>query len=75
MPFGTAWNTAANYGKQKSCSRWGSEQPKVLMASTIEIPYANVGTVTVTAENARAFGKDLAQALRRYLQDSENKRN
>ncbi|UCE47286.1 MAG: hypothetical protein JSW47_16985 [Phycisphaerales bacterium] len=75
LPFGTGWNTAANYGKQKSCSRWGAEQPGVLMASTIEIPYANVGTVTVTAENARAFGKDLAQALRRYLLDSEDKRN
>jgi len=75
LPFGTAWNTGANYGKLKSCSRWGAEQPGVLMASTIEIPYANVGAVTVTAENARAFGKDLARALRRYLQDSENKKN
>jgi predicted deacylase len=75
LPFGTAWNTASNYGKQKSCSRWASEQPGVLMASTIEIPYANVGTVTVTAENARAFGRDLARALRFYLQNSEGKRN
>ena len=71
LPFGTAWNTAANYGKQKSCSRWGAEQPGVLMASTIEIPYANVGAVLVTAENARTFGRDLARALRRYLENSE----
>ena len=75
LPFGTAWNTASNYGKQKSSGRWGSEQPGVLMASTIEIPYANVGTVIVTAENARAFGRDLARALRRYLESSEVKRN
>jgi hypothetical protein len=75
LPFGTGWNTASNYGKQKSCSRWGSEQPGVLMASTIEIPYANVGTVTVTVENARAFGQDLARALRLYLQNSEGKQN
>jgi len=71
LPFGTAWNTAANYGKQKSCSSWGAELPEVRMATTIEIPYANVGKVTVTPENARAFGKDLAQALRRYLKGSD----
>jgi predicted deacylase len=75
LPFGTGWNTASNYGKQKSCGRWGSEQPGVLMASTIEIPYANVGAVLVTAEKARAFGRDLARALRRYLESSEVKRN
>ena len=75
LPFGTGWNTAANYGKQKSCSRWGSEQPAVLMSSTIEIPYANVGAVLVTAEKARAFGRDLARALRRYLESSGGEGN
>ncbi|MBL7188819.1 MAG: peptidase M14 [Phycisphaerae bacterium] len=75
LPFGTAWNTAGNYGKQKSCSRWGSEQPSVSLASTIEIPYANVGAAMVTAQNARAFGRDLALALRRYLEDSESEHN
>ena len=75
LPFGTAWNTAANYGKQKSCSRWGSQQLSVSLASTIEIPYANVGAAVVTAENARAFGRDLALALRQYLEDSESEHN
>jgi hypothetical protein len=72
LPFGTAWNTAANYGNQKSSARWGAEQAGVLMSSTIEIPYANVGTVLVTAENARAFGRDLARALRRYLENFQD---
>ncbi|MEA3225531.1 MAG: M14 family zinc carboxypeptidase [Planctomycetota bacterium] len=71
LPFGTAWNTAANYGGQKSCSRWGSEQPGVRLSTTIEIPYANVSDVVVTTENARAFGRDLALALRRYLENPE----
>ncbi len=75
LPFGTAWNTAANYGKQKSCSRWGSQQLSVSLASTIEIPYANVGAAVVTAENARAFGRDLALALRQYLENSESEHN
>ena len=75
LPFGTAWNTAGNYGKQKSCSRWGSRQAPVSLASTIEIPYANVGAAVITAENVRAFGRDLALALRRYLEGSEGKTN
>ena len=75
LPFGTAWNTAANYGKQKSCSRWGSQQPTVSLASTIEIPYANVGAAVVTAESARAFGHDLALALRQYLENSESEQD
>lgn len=70
LPFGTGWNTAANYGQSKSSSRWAGEQPGVRLAATIEIPYANVGTTVVTADNARAFGHDLARALRRYLKNS-----
>jgi len=70
LPFGTAWNTAANYGRFKSSSRWAGEQSSVQMATTIEIPYANVGTTVVTADNARAFGRYLARALQRYLDNS-----
>jgi hypothetical protein len=71
LPFGTAWNTAANYGQHKSCSRWAQEQPGVRLATTIEIPYANVGAAVVTADKARVFGRDVARALRRYLESSE----
>ncbi|MDT8301742.1 MAG: M14 family zinc carboxypeptidase [Sedimentisphaerales bacterium] len=70
IPFGTAWNTAANYGQFKSSSRWAGEQSGVQMSTTIEIPYANVETTIVTADNARAFGHDLARALRCYLENS-----
>lgn len=70
LPFGTDWNTAKNYGEQKSCSRWGAEQPGVRLATTIEIPYANVGDTIVTVDNARAFGCDLALALRHYLEST-----
>ncbi|MCP4257525.1 MAG: peptidase M14 [Planctomycetes bacterium] len=70
LAFGTSWNTAANYGKHKSSSRWAGEQPSVRLATTIEIPYANVGKTVVTADNASAFGRDLARALRRYLENS-----
>jgi predicted deacylase len=75
LPFGTAWNTANNYGDHKSCSCWASEQPGILLATTIEIPYANVGNVIVTADNARDCGKDIARALRTYLESSNNQTN
>jgi hypothetical protein len=70
LPFGTSWNTRKNYGKLKTCSRWGAEQSGVRLVSTIEIPYANMGTSIVTVDNARAFGSDLALALRHYLEST-----
>lgn len=68
LPFGTSWNSAADSGSLKSFEMWASEQPGVLIASSIEIPYANAGGKPVTAESARALGWDLARALRIYLQ-------
>jgi len=64
IPWGQAWNTT---GEPKSCSRWTSTLPGVLVGVTIEIPYANVGGRAVTAETARRFGRDLAEAMRQYL--------
>jgi hypothetical protein len=38
----------------------------------VEIPYAHAGGPhPVTADGARAFGRDLAAALRRYLEALE----
>ena len=71
LPFGTAWNTTNNFDGLKSCSRWGAEQPGVRLATTIEIPYANVDNTVVTTNNARAFGRDLAFALRNFLEASK----
>jgi len=69
LPFGKAWNTARNYGGQKSFARWAGELPGIRLATTFEIPYANASRKPVTAESARAFGRDIAKALRRYLED------
>ena len=40
----------------------------MLLATTLEIPYADVGGRPVTIDSARAFGRDLARAIRRYLE-------
>jgi len=71
LPFGQGWNTARNYGAGKSCSRWAGELEGVRLATSFEIPYANAGGRPVTAESARAFGRDLARALRRYLEQPQ----
>jgi len=68
LPFGKAWNTGASFGGGKSFSRWAGELPGVTLSASFEIPYANAAGGTVTAEAARAFGHDLAKALRRYLE-------
>jgi hypothetical protein len=68
LPFGKEWNTESNYRTGKSLSRWAGELPGVRLSATIEIPYANAAGRTVTADSARGFGRDLARALRRYLE-------
>jgi hypothetical protein len=66
LPFGQAWNTSS--GPHKSSSRWLSELPGVLIATGMEIPYANASGRVVDADSARAFGVDLATAIAKYLQ-------
>ncbi len=68
LPFGKEWNTAERRGEGKSNGAWAGEIPDIDFASTVEIPYANASGVAVTAESARAFGRDLALAMQRFLQ-------
>jgi hypothetical protein len=65
LPYGEAWNTVE--GPASSFGRWAAAQPNVRVGTSVEIPYANVRETTVTAENARAFGHDLARAMAEYL--------
>jgi hypothetical protein len=69
LALGAAWNTPNNYRAGMTFSRWAASQPNIRFASTIEIPYANVSGEPVTPESARAFGADLAAALRLFLED------
>jgi len=68
LPFGKAWNQPFKDTKLKSFGRWAGGLPGIQVASSIEIPYANVAGKEVTGDSARAFGRDLARALRRYLE-------
>jgi hypothetical protein len=72
LPWGTSWNIPANIGPHKNFAQWASDLPGIDIATTVEIPYANVSGQTVTPENARAFGADLARALRVYLEQTNH---
>ncbi len=67
LAFGTAWNTAANFGQGTSFGRWAAGLEGISLATTFEIPYASAGGKPVTAESARAFGQDLAAVVGEYL--------
>lgn len=67
LPFGTAWNTRGNYGNLMSCTMWATQTEGIRLATSFEIPYANAAGRPVDADSARAFGRDLACAVRQYL--------
>jgi hypothetical protein len=71
LPWGQKWNKTAP-GQIRTSRSWFAIQPGILWAATIEIPYANVGgPEPVSADGARALGRDLAAAIRRYLESQE----
>ncbi len=68
VPFGTEWNTAKSFTAGMNGSRWAAGLPGVKLATTFELPYANAQGEEVNASSARAFGRDLATAIRSYLE-------
>ncbi len=68
MPFGQDWNVATSYAAGRTSTGWAAELPGMKLATSLELPYANAAGAEVTAASARLFGRDLAAALRRYLE-------
>jgi len=68
VPFGTAWNTAANFKQGTNMARWSQTLPGAPTTVTLEVSYANANGTTVTADSARALGRDLARAIRMLLE-------
>lgn len=68
LAFGTAWNTASNFSAGKSNAAWAREVfPDARLVASLELAYADALGAEVTADSARAFGRDLARALEQFL--------
>ena len=74
LPFGTAWNKGVNFAQGWSSVIWAChnvKEPKVCRA--MEFPFANANGAVVTPEKCRAFGRDIALALRALLYYTSNR--
>jgi hypothetical protein len=71
LPYGKAWNTAANFSQGLSFGRWAAGLPGVRLAGTFEIPYATANKTEVNVQSSRQFGRNLAIALRQYLEPAQ----
>jgi len=67
VPFGTGWNKGTGL-KSASFTAWASGLPTIHIATTIEVPYSQVGQTPVSATGARMLGRDLAEAIKNYLE-------
>jgi hypothetical protein len=65
-PWGKGWNNAE---MRTSFRSWAEKQKGILIATTLEIPYANAEGEAVTIASAKAFGADLTHSLRSYLEN------
>lgn len=70
LPYGKAWNTGGNYAKGWTSIYWAlNKLPNLRLGHTFEIPFATANGAVVTPDACRAFGRDLAQALRAFLEE------
>lgn len=68
VPFGTAWNTGANHHQGCNFAKWVSRYEQLALCGALEIPYAIVRQGIIDQDNARLFGRDLADAIKSFLQ-------
>jgi len=68
LPWGVGWNNAK---EPRSFGGWAGTLPEDPLVLSLEIPYATAGSKEVTDAAARAFGADLARAMRARLEQRE----
>ncbi len=61
LPWGQSWNTSQATPEACSFSKWMANRASFV--TSLEIPYANVGDVTVSPDLLRDFGRRLAGAI------------
>ena len=67
--FGRGWNTEKNYTQGSTMIQWAIRTwPEAPLHIAFEIPFANHRYQTLYPPKFRAFGRDIAAALRDYLE-------
>ena len=71
LPFGRAWNTGKNYGQGNTLVLWAKDRfPQAKLVTSWEIPFASANDgVTLTPDNLRHLGRDMAKVFRLFLTD------
>ncbi len=65
--FGQDYNVLPETQKRSHCSGWIRSHPNCILATTLEVPYANASGHEVNTDSARAIGHDLAAACAAFL--------
>jgi hypothetical protein len=68
MPYGKGWNKDSSFTAGLTCAGWARSLPGIYAAGSMEVSYFNVHGTVISADNARAFGRDLARAIRKFLE-------
>jgi len=68
LRFGSGYNTHVERPSPLSAG-WARSLPNTVLGCTIETAYANAGGCEVNTHSARELGRDLAVALKHFLQD------
>ncbi len=67
VPFGTSWNTGANYTQGQHLVRHSADFDWIDTALSIEIPFVNAGEVPLGPSQFQNLGKALAEVMLREL--------
>ena len=69
IPFGTSWNGPNTYRSGWGAALWACHKVRGIgVARSIEVPFANANGAVVTPETCRALGRDIAKAIKAYLE-------
>lgn len=72
LPFGVSWHTAKNYTDGLNANQWAAKNIKgILVARTIEIPFAYANGAQVYPGKMRQFGHGVARALKALAEGEE----
>ena len=74
LGFNVGWNSPGNYDQGMPLTMWVVKcYAKCLYATTFEIPFANQRFYTLHVQDFKAFGRDIAAGLKKYLETKEKR--